>query len=138
MSVKNWSNNGKKFIHFKLYIIKNKKILIAGVSGFIGGHLNNQLLKNNNQIIAADIKPLKYWFQLFDNYKNYLSRWRTNMLSEKESPALNYFYNQNLAFLLRLKFDFFKRIKRLIETLCWFLVALIKNACRNFFVKETY
>lgn len=61
-----------------------------------------------------------------------------NMLSGKEVVPPNYFYDLNLEFLWRLKFDFFRRAKRLIETLFWFLIALIKNAYGNFKVKETY
>lgn len=56
-------------------MIKNKKILIAVSDNFIGADLVNQLLKNNNQIIAADVKKLKYWLRLYDEYKNHLS-WR--------------------------------------------------------------
>ena len=54
-------------------MIKNKKILIVGAGGFIGGHLTKKLLENNNSIVAADIKPKEYWFQDFENVKNYYS-----------------------------------------------------------------
>jgi hypothetical protein len=36
-------------------MIKNKKILIVVTDVFIGAYLTNQLLKNNNQIIATDV-----------------------------------------------------------------------------------
>ena len=49
-----------------------QKILIAGAGGFIGGHLAKHLLdKNKYDIICADIKPIEYWFQLFDQNENY-------------------------------------------------------------------
>ena len=32
-------------------MIKNKRILIVGAGGFIGGHLVNKLLKNGNFIV---------------------------------------------------------------------------------------
>ena len=54
-------------------MINNKKILIVGAGGFIGGHLVKRLLKNNNSIVAADIKPKEYWFQDYDNVKNHYS-----------------------------------------------------------------
>jgi len=54
-------------------MIKNKKILVVGAGGFIGGHLVNRLLKDGNSIIAADIKPKEYWFQEFENVKNHYS-----------------------------------------------------------------
>ena len=54
-------------------MIKNKKILVVGAGGFIGGHLIKRLLKNENFIIATDIKPKEYWFQDFENVENYYS-----------------------------------------------------------------
>ena len=54
-------------------MIKNKRILIVGAGGFIGGHLVNHLLKNGNSIIATDIKPKEYWFQDFDTVENHYS-----------------------------------------------------------------
>ena len=52
-------------------MIKNKKILIVGAGGFIGGHLTKKLLENKNSIIAVDIKPKEYWFQDFEEVRNY-------------------------------------------------------------------
>ena len=54
-------------------MIKNKNILIVGAGGFIGGHLVKRLLKDENKIIACDIKPKEYWFQDFDDAKNFYS-----------------------------------------------------------------
>ena len=54
-------------------MIKNKKILVVGAGGFIGGHLIKRLMKNENFIIATDIKPKEYWFQDFEKAKNYYS-----------------------------------------------------------------
>jgi nucleoside-diphosphate-sugar epimerase len=47
------------------------KILVCGAGGFIGGHLVSRLTLEGNEVICADIKPLEYWFQLFDNNKNF-------------------------------------------------------------------
>jgi len=52
-------------------MIKDKKILIVGAGGFIGGHLVNRLLKDGNSIVAADIKPKEYWFQDFNEVENH-------------------------------------------------------------------
>ena len=52
---------------------KNKKVLIIGAGGFIGGHLVKKILENGNQVVAVDIKPKEYWFQDFDNAQNYYS-----------------------------------------------------------------
>ena len=54
-------------------MIKNKKILVVGAGGFIGGHLVNKLIKDENFIITADIKPREHWFQEFEKAKNYYS-----------------------------------------------------------------
>ena len=47
------------------------KILICGAGGFIGGHLTRKLLAEGHQIYCADIKPFEYWFQIFDECKNF-------------------------------------------------------------------
>ena len=52
-------------------MIKNKKILIVGAGGFIGGHLVDRLLKDNNIIVTCDIKPKEYWFQDFTEAENH-------------------------------------------------------------------
>ena len=52
-------------------MIKNKKILIIGAGGFIGGHLVGRLIKDGNSIVAADIKPKEYWFQDFSVAENH-------------------------------------------------------------------
>ena len=52
-------------------MIKEKKILVVGAGGFIGGHLVRRLLKFGNSIIAVDIKPKEYWFQDFDDAINH-------------------------------------------------------------------
>ena len=36
-------------------MIKNKKILVVGAGGFIGGHLVKKLLEYKNSLIAVDI-----------------------------------------------------------------------------------
>ncbi len=55
-------------------MIKNKKILIVGAGGFIGGHLVKRLLKDGNSIVAVDIKPKEYWFQDFEDCENHYSK----------------------------------------------------------------
>ena len=54
-------------------MIKNKKILIVGAGGFIGGHLVKRLLDDGNSIVATDIKPREYWFQEFEKAENHFS-----------------------------------------------------------------
>ena len=45
-------------------MLKNKKILVIGAGGFIGGHLVKRLLNDNNALVASDIKPKEYWLSL--------------------------------------------------------------------------
>ena len=42
-------------------MIKNKKILVVGAGGFIGGHLVKKLLDNGNSIVSTDIKSKEYF-----------------------------------------------------------------------------
>ena len=51
--------------------IENKKILVAGGGGFIGGHLVKKLLSDNNELIVVDLKPKEYWFQYHEEAKNF-------------------------------------------------------------------
>jgi len=51
--------------------IKNKKVLICGAGGFIGGHLVKDLMSEGYEVVCADIKPQEFWFQLFEKNKNY-------------------------------------------------------------------
>ena len=46
------------------------RFLVTGAGGFIGGHLVSSLIEDGHDLICADIKPLKYWFQTFENAKN--------------------------------------------------------------------
>ena len=38
---------------------------------FYRRHLVDSLMKDGHEVICADIKPLEYWFQIFDQNKNY-------------------------------------------------------------------
>jgi GDP-D-mannose 3',5'-epimerase len=48
-----------------------KKILVAGAGGFIGGHLVSHLLQQGYKVVCADIKPIEFWFQKFDECENF-------------------------------------------------------------------
>ena len=75
-------------------MIKNKKILIVGAGGFIGGHLTKKLLENENSIIAVDIKPKEYWFQDFENVKNYYKTDMKNIENcRKVTKNIDYVFN---------------------------------------------
>ena len=71
-----------------------KKILICGAGGFIGGHLASKFSKENNfEIICADIKPLEYWFQNFDNSKNFSLDLKNYDKVLKVTSGVDYIFN---------------------------------------------
>jgi nucleoside-diphosphate-sugar epimerase len=50
----------------------NKKILVAGGGGFIGGHLVKHFLDNGDFVRVVDYKPFDEWYQQFDSAENHL------------------------------------------------------------------
>ena len=73
---------------------KNKKILVVGAGGFIGGHLIKKLLDNGNTVVASDIKPKEYWFQDFENVENYYSMDMKDISNcRKITKNINYVFN---------------------------------------------
>ena len=73
---------------------KNKKILVVGAGGFIGGHLVKKLLVNGHQIVCCDIKPKEYWFQDFDETENHYAMDMKDILNcRKVSKGINYVFN---------------------------------------------
>tara|TARA_B100000902_G_scaffold397941_1_gene463183 strand:- start:2046 stop:3038 length:993 start_codon:yes stop_codon:yes gene_type:complete len=58
----------------------NKKILIGGGGGFIGGHLAKSLLGRGYQVRVVDVKPLDQWYQINEGAENIVAN-----LEEKEA-----------------------------------------------------
>jgi nucleoside-diphosphate-sugar epimerase len=73
--------------------ISKKNILIAGGGGFIGGHLADKLFKFDNNLIIADIKPKKNWFQYFDKAKNYVVDLKDYRSALKVTKNVDYVFN---------------------------------------------
>tara|TARA_E500000331_G_scaffold357880_1_gene421404 strand:- start:846 stop:1844 length:999 start_codon:yes stop_codon:yes gene_type:complete len=69
------------------------KILVCGAGGFIGGHLVNQLIKENFSVVCADIKPLEYWFQLDESAKNYSFDLKDYTNCLKATEGVTHVYN---------------------------------------------
>ncbi len=75
-------------------ISKNKKILIVGAGGFIGGHLVKRILDNGNSVVATDIKPKEYWFQDFDTVENHYSTDMKDISNcRKVTEGVDYVFN---------------------------------------------
>ena len=70
----------------------NKKILITGAGGFIGGHLVKNL-KKNNEIICADIKPFENWYQKFDDLENHVVDLKKEDTCLKITKNIDYIFN---------------------------------------------
>ena len=51
---------------------QQKRILIAGGGGFIGGHLAGSLLAKGHQVVVADIKRLDQWYQVHGEAENHV------------------------------------------------------------------
>ncbi len=69
------------------------KYLVAGAGGFIGGHLVETLKNEGHDVICADIKPLEYWFQLFDTNKNFSLDLKEYENCLKVTEGVDYIYN---------------------------------------------
>ena len=69
------------------------KFLVAGAGGFIGGHLVNTLLNDGHQVVCVDIKPLEFWFQIFDNNKNYSLDLKEFENCLRVTEGVDYVYN---------------------------------------------
>ena len=70
------------------------KILICGAGGFIGGHLASKFSEDKNtQLICADLKPEKYWFQKFEKSKNFSLDLKDYDNALKVSDGVDYIFN---------------------------------------------
>jgi len=118
--------------------ISNKKILVAGGGGFIGGHLTKKLLEYGNILIVADIKPKKNWFQIFSNAKNYVCDLKDYNSTLKLTKNIDYVFNMacnmgGMGFIENNKAECM--ISVLINTNL--LRASVKNKVKNFFFSSS-
>jgi nucleoside-diphosphate-sugar epimerase len=69
------------------------RCLVTGAGGFIGGHLVVDLMKEGHEVICADIKPKEYWFQIFEENKNYSLDLKSYDSCIKVTKDVDYIYN---------------------------------------------
>ena len=72
--------------------MKNK-ILICGAGGFIGGHLVKNLMNEGHSVTCVDIKPIEYWFQAYENNKNFCLDLKDYDNCLKVTKDIDYIYN---------------------------------------------
>ena len=69
------------------------KYLVCGAGGFIGGHLVKNLMSEGHELVCADVKPIEYWFQIFDENKNYSLDLKSYDNCLKVTSGVDYIYN---------------------------------------------
>ena len=69
------------------------KYLVCGAGGFIGGHLVKNLMEEGHEVVCADIKPLEYWFQLFENNSNFSLDLKSYDNCLKVTENVDFIYN---------------------------------------------
>ncbi len=69
------------------------RYLVCGAGGFIGGHLVSNLISEGHEVICADIKPLEFWFQIFNENKNYSLDLKEYENCLKVTKDVDYIYN---------------------------------------------
>jgi GDP-D-mannose 3', 5'-epimerase len=120
-------------------MIKNKKVLIVGAGGFIGGHLVSKILENGNDVVASDIKPKEYWFQDFDNVENYYATDMKDITNcRKVTKGVDYVFNMacnmgGMGFIENNKAECMQSV--LINTNL--LIACNKNKVQRYFFSSS-
>jgi len=112
--------------------------LVAGAGGFIGGHLVSRLLKQGHTVVCADIKPLEYWFQNFENCENYSLDLKNIENCQKVVNGVDYVYNMacnmgGMGFIENNKAECMLSV--LINTNL--LSACLKNKVKNYFFSSS-
>ncbi len=69
------------------------KYLVCGAGGFIGGHLVSKLLDDGHEVVAADVKPIEFWFQVFEKNKNFCLDLKDYHNCLKVTEGVDYVYN---------------------------------------------
>lgn len=140
-------NLDKKGVHYLKEKFKNKVIRIINLPfdtwqnlyDFLPNYIKTNIKKNELLIITLPTpKQELLALKLANNNKNYkiiCIGGALNIISGKEKVTPNLMYNYNLEFLWRLRFDTYRRIKRLIYTSTYFILGLIFKKYSNIKLK---
>ncbi len=114
------------------------KILVAGAGGFIGGHLVKSLLDEGHELVCADIKPIEYWFQAFEQCQNYSLDLKEYENCLKITKHIDQIYNMacnmgGMGFIENNKAECMLSV--LINTN--FLRASLKNSVKKYFFSSS-
>ena len=114
------------------------KILVAGAGGFIGGHLVKDLLAEGHDVVCADLKPIEFWFQSFENCKNFSLDLKEYENCLKVSKGVDFIYNMacnmgGMGFIENNKAECMLSV--LINTN--FLRASLKNSVKRYFFSSS-
>ena len=115
------------------------KILICGAGGFIGGHLASKFIEDKDiELVCVDIKPQEYWFQKFDNAKNFTLDLKSFDNSLKVTEGVDYIYNfacnmGGMGFIENNKAECMLSV--LVNTNM--LRASVKNNCKKYYFSSS-
>ena len=74
--------------------MKNKKMVVCGAGGFIGGHLVGEFLRQGyTNVRAVDIKPLEVWYQKHRQAENLVLDLRGKEACQKAAAGAWHIYN---------------------------------------------
>jgi GDP-D-mannose 3',5'-epimerase len=73
--------------------VSEKRILVAGAGGFIGGHLVQQLLDSAYDVVAVDSKPFDEWHQVSDGADNRIADLRDKAACYEVTEGSTHVYN---------------------------------------------
>ncbi|MBI4503267.1 MAG: NAD-dependent epimerase/dehydratase family protein, partial [Gemmatimonadetes bacterium] len=67
-------------------------MVVGGAGGFIGGHLVAALRRQGKPVRAVDIKPLKEWYQVFDDVENVVADLKLKEKAERACEGVQTVY----------------------------------------------
>tara|TARA_Y100000022_G_scaffold199376_1_gene211702 strand:+ start:334 stop:1344 length:1011 start_codon:yes stop_codon:yes gene_type:complete len=115
------------------------KILVCGAGGFIGGHLVSKFLNDQDvELVCVDIKPFEYWFQKYEDTKNFCLDLKDYNSALKVTEGVDYVFNfacnmGGMGFIENNKAECMLSV--LVNTNL--LRASVKNKCKKFFFSSS-